>query len=73
MILLKLLLSEGRGKSFVTKWIKDKLYLKFGARPNLEISDISLAEKDGKIYLKLNIEADCTSDEFYDILEKFAK
>ena len=73
MIFLKLMLSAGRGKSFITNWIKDKLYLKFGARADITINDISLEEKDGKVYLKLNIDADCTSDEFYDILEKIAK
>lgn len=73
MIFLKLMLSTGRGKAFVTKWIKDKLYLKFGARVDVEINDISLEEKGDRVYLKLNIEADCSSDEFYDILEKLAK
>ena len=73
MIFLKLMLSAGRGKSFITNWIKDKLYLKFGARADITINDISLEEKDGKVYLKLNIDADCTSDDFYDILEKIAK
>ena len=73
MILLKLMLSNGRGKAFVSKWIKDKLYLKFGARADIKLNDISLIEEDGKVQFRLNIEADCTSDEFYDILEKLAK
>ena len=73
MIFLKLMLSAGRGKTFITNWVKDKLYLKFGARADVTINDISVEERDGKVYLKLNIDANCTSDEFYDILEKIAK
>lgn len=73
MIFIKLLLSSGRGKEFVTKWLKDKLYLKFGARVELKINDISAVEEDGKIHLKLDIDADCPSDDFYTMLEKLAK
>lgn len=73
MIFLKLMLSAGRGKTFITNWVKDKLYLKFGARADVTINDISVEERDGKVYLKLNIDADCSSEDFYDILEKLAK
>lgn len=73
MIFIKMLLSSGRGREFVTKWLKDKLYLKFGARVDLKINNISLVEDDGKVHLKLDIDADCISDDFYDTLEKIAK
>lgn len=73
MIFLKLLLSSGRGNAFVNKWLKDKLYLKFGMRPNIDIKNVSIEEKEGRIHLKLDLDADCSSDEFYTMLEKIAK
>lgn len=73
MIFLKLLTSSGRGKDFLKKWIQDKLYLKFGIRSDVKINNIHLVEEEGKIQLVLDINAECSSDDFYDVLEKIAK
>jgi len=70
MDILKLALSTGPIKDWVAKQIRNILFVKTGYHADVSLNDISVTNKDGKVYLHMDVNAEMTSKEFMDILNK---
>lgn len=66
---LKLKLSTKFMRGIVTKLISMALFKKFGYQIDIEINEVQVETKDGKIHIHANVDAEMNTDEFGNLIK----
>lgn len=66
---LKLNISTKFMKSVITKLISKAIYKKLGYKIDILLNEIQLENKDGKIYLHADLDAEINNEEFVKIVK----
>lgn len=66
---LKLKLSTKFMRGIVAKLLKKAIFKQFGYPVDIQINEIAIETKDGKIHLHTSVDADVNYEDFRDILK----
>ena len=73
MDLMKIKLPNKIMRGIVTKIIKKSIVKKFGYDIDIRIEELEIKNENGRVYLHLNADAETSSEEFTDIINKLTK
>lgn len=66
---LKLKLSTKFMRGFVAKQIKKAIFKQTGYQVDIQLNEIAVETKDGRIYIHANVDASLDSEDFVDIIK----
>ena len=66
---LKLKLSTKFMKGIVTKLISKALFKKTGCKIDIQLNEIKIEAKDGKVYLHADVDAEADNEDFVKIIK----
>ena len=73
MDIMKIKLPNKIMRGIVTKIIKKSIAKKFGYDIDIRIEELEIKNENGRVYLHLNADAETSSEEFTDIVNKLTK
>jgi len=73
MDIMKIKLPNKIMRGIVTKIIKKSIVKKFGYDIDIRIEELEIKNENGRVYLHLNADAETSSEEFTDIVNKLTK
>ena len=66
---MKMILSTNFMKKIVTKLISKAIFKKYGYHVDIDINEIEVVNKDGKVHLHANVDAEINNEEFKQIMK----